>query len=236
MSNVNYYIRYIQTLSSNNSGEVLGWCDTVLSAAIRKGKAGDQTEIEHVLDYLLSSAAPRRLRKMSYSQALAGAEKWTHSQMKKGKNLVDVEGDDIRTIHNFSDGTRIVELLTENAYRREGYLMAHCVGAYSPETTTIYSYRDGSNMPHATFEVGKDEDTQQITQIKGKGNGPIHPRYIEPILTFLRTIGMEVRPYDMRNLGYYHLSKEVIKMLDRFQFQREQRIVSLYGEQYVYST
>ena len=227
------YIEYAKAISA--SEEVLEWCRTTLTSAIRKGKAGDQGEIEHILDYLASDKAPKRLRKMSYKQAAESAEKWSKAQQKKGKHLADIEGEDIRTIHDFLDGTRIVELLTKHAYKREGFFMAHCVGNYSPETSTIYSYRDAENIPHATFEVRRDAESEEIFQIKGKGNGPIHPRYIHPILAFLRAIGMNVRPSDMRNLGYYHLSPWVKELVGQFEFPKEPEILSLFGEEYVYA-
>ena len=133
--------------------EVLDWCSTVLVAAQKKKQLG-QAEIEHIIDYLASDAAPKRLRKMSYSQAKISAEKWTKAQQKKGRHIVETDAD-TETIHDFLDGTRIVKLLTKNAYQREGFFMSHCVGAYDPESTTVYSYRDSKNKPHATFEVSK---------------------------------------------------------------------------------
>lgn len=196
------------------SSEVLDWTNTIIRAREKKGKTTDLTEFEHILDYLVSDKAPKRLRKMSYEQAKSGADKWTAANMKRGKGLED-GAEDIEEIIPFEDGTRIVKLVTKKAYEREGHLMSHCLGGYDPEgQTTMYSYRDKNNMPHATFEVDKDDG--EVMQIKGKGNGAIHPKYIEPILSFLDHLGMEVRTYEMRNLGYMHVTKETKELLSRF--------------------
>lgn len=204
-----YYIRYAQQLGAND--EVIQWCNTVLKKQM--GKRPSQEEVEHILDYLVSSKAPKRLRKMSYKQAREGAEKWSKANQKKGRHLVDSPAD-LKLIHNFGNGYTIVELLTKKAYQREGFFMAHCVGGYNPENSTIYSYRDSNNNPHATFEVSKSDGC--IQQIKGKGNGPIHPKYIVPILTFLDKIGMDVRENEMRNLGYYYVPEDVKPLLEQF--------------------
>lgn len=164
------------------------------------------SDVEHILDFLVSSAAPIRLQKMSYQDAQRKAKEWSERNQKKGRDLTD-SADDIETIHAFKDGSKIVKLKTKSAFSREGFLMNHCVGGYSlSDDRLIYSYRDKKNMPHATFEIHKSDN--EIVQIKGKGNGSIHPKYIHPILEFLKVIGMEVRPNDMVNLGYYHLPKE----------------------------
>lgn len=195
-------VNYAKGMNAND--EVLGWIATVYKNYAAKNPTSH--DIEHIIDFLVSPQAPSRLRKMSYPDAKRKADEWSKSNQKKGKNLEDSD-EDIEVIHDFLDGTKIVRLKTKRAYQREGFLMSHCVGGYSPDDKNclIYSYRDSKNMPHATFEVRKDDE--MINQIKGKGNGPIHPKYIHPILAFLKSIGMEIRPHDMRNLGYYHLDK-----------------------------
>lgn len=231
------YTEYVMAIGypNNQREEVLHWCRTTLASRLtpREGRElPTQSEVEHVLDYLLSSAAPTRLRRMSYEQARRGAEKWVRANRKRGRHIEETEAD-IQVLHEFADGSRIVRLLTKQAYEREGFLMSHCLGGYNPETTEIYSYRDTRNKPHATFEVSRNG--KQIVQIKGKGNGAIHPRYIEPILAFLKLIGKELRPSEMSNLGYYHLIPEVREIYSRFvdSSGNGPRIVTLYGENYI---
>lgn len=220
---------YAQHLNANL--EVLGWLSTTGKKALLSKKT-EASELEHILDFLVSSAAPSRLQKMSFIDAKRKSSEWTESQQRKGKNLKDTD-DDIETIHDFLDGTRIVRLKTKSALQREGFLMGHCVGGYSIENMNqhIYSYRDAKNMPHATFEVQRQNN--EIMQIKGKGNGPIHPKYIHPILAFLQTIGMTVRPSDMVSLGYYHIDKIHLPFLKRIE-SIEKQSVMIGGEAYTF--
>jgi len=224
-------IEYVKAIGARQ--EVVEWCSTILAAKQKRLKRPlAQSEVEHIIDYLASDAAPQRLRKMSYEQAKLAAEKWTKAQQKKGRHLVDT-ADDIETVHDFLDGTHIVKLLTKKAYQREGFFMAHCVGGYNPSSTTVYSYRDKNNEPHATFEVSKSGD--QIVQIKGKGNGAIHPKYIHPILAFLRTIKFEIRPDDMVNLGYQYVPPEAEEILSMFVDNRGKgpELVAIAGQKYL---
>jgi hypothetical protein len=216
--------------SLNINSEVSNWLNTVAKAALRK-KQTTESELEHVLDYLVSGKAPTRLQKLSIKDAKRLSNEWSKSNQKKGKNLTDSEKD-IETVHDFLDGTRIVRLKTKRAFQREGFLMNHCVGGYSvSDDVLIYSYRDKNNNPHATFEVRKQD--QEILQIKGKGNGEIHPKYIHPILTFLKSIGMDIRPSEMQNLGYYHVDKSYLDFLKTFP-QIEKQLIIISGECYAF--
>lgn len=194
------------------SQEVLSWVNTTAKKAIAK-RGATLSELEHVIDYFISGDAPTRLQKMSYEDAKRKAKEWSERSQKKGRNLIDTD-EDIKGIYKFRDGSRIVKLKTKKALQREGFLMSHCVGGYNLNAEClIYSYRDSKNMPHATFEVRKSG--KEIVQIKGKGNGSIHPKYIKPILVFLKKIGMDIRPNDMVNLGYYHIPKEHLEYLNK---------------------
>lgn len=223
------YLEYVNGLGG--SSEVLEWVSTVLTKQGTK-RTLDQTEAEHVLDYLLSPVAPQRLRRMSYADAKIAADKWSAANQKKGRNIQESAAD-VEVIHDFMDGARIVRLLTKPALQREGFLMSHCVGGYNPDSKDIhiYSYRDKSNMPHATFEVRRTQ--KEITQIKGKGNGAIHPRYINPILAFLLSIGIKVRPGDMKNLGYHHVPKDMLDLVLMVD-NAAKEIRPILGESYVY--
>lgn len=210
------------------SEEVVIWLETTAKSHLVK--TGVIENIEHIVDWLVSPAAPRRLRKLSYKDAKRLSDEWSKANQKKGKNLSD-DGDDIETVHDFLDGTRIVRLKTKKAYRREGFLMSHCVGGYSlNDSVHIYSYRDSKNMPHATFEVQKNNN--EIVQIKGKGNGDIHPKYIHPILAFLKVVGMDIRPGDMKNLGYWHITKDHIEYLKKT--NAWEQVVVIGGEHYAF--
>lgn len=215
----------------NASDDVLAWLRTTGKKALKTEQI-DASALEHILDFFVSSAAPTRLQKMSIVDAKRKAEEWSAANQKKGRDLVD-SAEDIETIHDFKDGTKIIRLKTKKAFQREGFFMSHCAGGYNPDSQTqqIYSYRDKANMPHATFEVQKENS--EIIQIKGKGNGPIHPKYIHPILEFLKAIGMEIRPSDMVNLGYHHIHKDHTAFLKGIPGAWEQ-IAEINGEIYAF--
>ncbi len=226
MDEIEKYANYL-----NASGEVLSWIKTTGKKAIQK-KLTNESDIEHVIDFLVSESAPTRLQRMSFLDAKRKADEWTKANQKKGRGFVDTDND-IKVIHDFLDGTKIVRLKTKKALEREGFLMSHCVGGYNIDTEgqDIYSYRDNKNMPHATFEVRKSGG--EIVQIKGKGNGPIHPKYIHPILAFLKSIDISIRPNDMANLGYHHIYKDHIEFLKGIDGAWEQ-VIMISGEAYAH--
>ena len=194
-------------ISQNSSKEILEWIDRVGKPLAEL----DNHEGEQIVDYLArASSAPKRLRKMSVEQAKKASRLWHKSQTKKGKNIKEVEGKDYEVVLHHGEFT-VVRLLTKEAYQREGHMMAHCVGAYDvKEGVDIYSLRDKNNMAHATLEIFKNEG---VNQIKGKGNGGIHPRYIYAVLEFLRFIGNPVRLDEMANLGFYHIDKNTLELV-----------------------
>lgn len=227
--NIDEVIHYAQTINSRT--EVLRWLQTTGKKSIKTQKV-TASELEHVVDFMNSDAAPKRLLKMSIKDAKRKANKWQEANRKKGRNLVDTE-DDIETFLTFEDGSKIVKLKSKAAFQREGHLMSHCLGGYSPDTSDmyIYSYRDVYNNPHATFEVRKD--CNEVVQIKGKGNGPIHPKYINPVLKFLEELGIDIRHSDMQNLGYYHITKEQLGLLELYEGATKQ-IAIVNGEYYAH--
>ncbi len=194
---------YAKNINAND--EVLTWIKTTGKKSLIK-KIITVSSLEHIIDYLNSNAAPRRLQRMSIKDAERKAKEWSDRNKKKGKDLIDSDTD-IDIVHDFENGSMIVKLKTKKSYQREGFMMSHCLGGYDDRDSDciIYSYRDADNNPHATFEVRRD--ASEIVQIKGKGNGSIHPKYVEPILIFLEILEMNIRPSDMVNLGYYHLNK-----------------------------
>ena len=163
----------------------------------------NQSEIEHIIDFLNSDSAPARLRKMSYKEANESAKRWVKSMIKKGSKLEDVEDVDYDVVIDFNDGFKLVKLKTELAYKREGSLMAHCVSSYfDTKNSSIYSLRDSRNMPHCTMEI--PEDATVVNQCKGKGNGPIHHKYIDYVLKTFSHFKLSVRDSEMQHLGYFN--------------------------------
>lgn len=180
--------------------EVSFWINHNLRNYLEKNHE-NQSEIEHIIDYLNSDDAPKRLKKMSYKEANEGAKRWVKTMIKKGSDLEDVEDVDYDVTIDFKDGYKLVKLKSELAFQREGNLMAHCVSSYFNKDSDIYSLRDSRNMPHCTLEIPKGAES--FNQCKGKGNGPIHHKYISYVLKTMKFFNIPIRDSEMLNLGYF---------------------------------
>jgi hypothetical protein len=86
----------------------------------------------------------------------------------------------------FSDGAQLIEITGQEAIKREGLKMVHCIGKRKnghPQMleqgeTRVFSYRDTTGKPRGTLEVfNKGADTlamkYPVSQIQGPHNGPI---------------------------------------------------------------
>ena len=192
------YIEYAKHIGADE--HLIKWVKTTLKNAIEK-KEKTTEEVEHILDYLVQ--ADKKLERMSYEQALKLTLAWDKTQQKKG-NGIEEKPEDTELLMDFKDGFKIVKLIGKNAYKREGFLMRHCVASYCGKNVEIYSLRDKDNMPHCTMEKNQ--------QIKGKGNGDIHPKYIDYVVKFLEKIGMTVGDSEMRHLGYINLENLITEL------------------------
>jgi hypothetical protein len=174
--------------------DVYDWLDRIVFVS---DKQYEQSEIEHILDYLASYERPKKLERATYEQMKKNAEKWNKSLIKKGEAIKE-SNDDTKVVLDFKDGFKFVKLVGRKAYEREGFLMRHCVGSYFGKNEEIYSLRDSENIPHATLSSNSQ-------QIKGKGNGVIHPKYINYVVEFLEHLGVEVKDSEMKNIGYVNV-------------------------------
>ena len=96
------YKQYAQFLNANE--EVIYWIEHNLQNYL-SGHKPKQSEVEHIIDYLVSEEAPERLKKMSYKQAKANTKKWNDALKKKGKEIKEIEGD-VEIVHDFKDDCR----------------------------------------------------------------------------------------------------------------------------------
>lgn len=221
-------INYAKSLDS--SQDVISWLETSATSALKKDKIKEH-EIEHIIDWMCSADAPKRLLKMSVVDAKRKAHEWSEKSKKKGKDIKESE-DDVSDFMTFDDGFRIVELLTKKSYQREGALMSHCLGGYTvKKNVSMYSLRDKKNQPHCTFEISKNGE--EVLQIKGKGNGSIHPKYVYKVIAFLENNGMKIRPSEMTNLGYHHIPKKHIGFIKKFK-NLDCKIVDIFDEAYAF--
>jgi len=216
-------LEYAKTLNANS--EVIWWLEHTGRAVLKKDQASE-SDLEHIIDWMVSGDAPQRLKKMSLKDAVKKTDDWVKKNIERGSQIEEKESD-LETFIDFGDGFKFMQLLTKNSFQREGSLMSHCLGGYNPASDLkIYSLRDSKNNPHCTIEVRGDKE---VNQIKGKGNGSIHPKYINYVLDFLEKVGMKIRPNEMQNLGYHHvdeihldfikqrgLEKELVKVRDNY--------------------
>ena len=205
---MNDYLFMIENSNSINKEEISFWIKHNLSNYLEKYPE-ITSEIEHILDYFVAHNEPLKLRKISYSQARAASEKWIEQLNKKSNEIIELD-EDVKVVLNFEDDYKLVQLIGEDAFKREGTLMSHCVASYFNRESEIYSLRDDKNMPHATFEKNKKD----INQIKGKGNGEIHPRYIKYVLKVLEYFKMNIKESELSHLGYIFLNLQQWKFLE----------------------
>lgn len=207
----NYFqIVQVSDLNDTKKSEIKYWLDHNLVNYLKENPE-DQTEIEHIVDWFMSDKSPDRLMKMSYDTAKEQTDKWVKTLHKKSCGIIETE-QDVKVCMKFDNGFRLVKLVGKPAYDREGSLMSHCVSSYfGRKECEIYSLRDSENNPHCTFEISNNG--KYIQQIKGKGNGPIHPKYIGGVINSLKYFNIEVRDSELSNLGYIHLEKDYWDLL-----------------------
>ena len=168
-------------------------------------------EAEHILDWFEQERVGRTIKYMNVEDVRRLAEAWTTALIKKGNDIIETE-DDLEVLFVTSAGSRFCKLLTKNALIREGKQMSHCVGSMQPGD--IYSIRTSTNKPIATLTYEKD-NSGRITQLQGKGNGPIHPKYITDTIEVLRFLDVTLDSRWMTKLGYNELADEVWEEIDR---------------------
>jgi len=220
-----------ELLAQVQKQETKTYISTTIAAWLRKHPETPQGEVEHVLDYLESAKAPPRFLKMPYTVAKEQSKKWVEQQNKKSGGIVETDEDTKIIMISKKTGMRFVQLIGEAAFKREGLLMSHCVASYYGKSgTKVYSLRDSNNNPHCTIEVTGES---QVQQIKGKGNGSIHPNYIKYVLKILKYFKMPVRDSELSNLGYNYYSPEYMAYFD--QCYKDYKYITFNNKKYVYA-
>jgi hypothetical protein len=184
--------------------------------------------IDHVIDYLTQAMDPpgdfpqdlkiRDLTRLSVPDAIEKSNDWTEwLQSRNIRGNAEAGEEEVLKLGN---GFRVVRLTNEAALDLEGKLMQHCVGSYAEEVeedrTSIYSLRDSSNKPHATFEI--DPRFKEVSQIKGKQNAAPVEKYRGLCIDFLN----------------YGLKKGFIKDIDATELQDSLESVLHKGQIYDY--
>jgi len=113
--------------------------------------------------------------------------------------------EDDKVVMEWSDGSRIVELTSREALRREGNAetgMDHCIGGSLHQgyldsgSRKAFSFRDDQNTPIVTIEL-QNAPGYEGTDIEGYRNGPITEHGEEPIFSKERTLAFlwQLRSY-----------------------------------------
>ena len=179
---------------------------------IRQLDRGFEQDFEHFLDYLKSiienqkEGHPYSLKKPDDKVTLKSEFKKIQNKktFDKFKERVDEyfvedgrrfekrqtsEGVGEELVQELYDGFKVVRLLTEEAYRREGKNCSNCLqgGAYWDDDpgrrTEILSLRDRDNEPHATMAVSRNED-DLVMELQGKGNSMVNEKYFKYLYEF----------------------------------------------------
>jgi len=189
-----------QCLNQTDRSNIKGWLNKVVANYMVKNPL-ELGQIEHCIHYFESTTdKDKDLTNIGVKQAIRKAEKWVERLNSQATKDAETEEDIERTLE-LGEGFVFVRLLSQDAYQREGKLMSHCVASYyGNDTVEIYSLRDSFNKPHCTIEIVKNAGS--VNQIKGKGNGEIHPKYIKHVLAFLDSINLPVQSSEMSYLGY----------------------------------
>ena len=113
----------------------------------------------------------------------------------------------IETIKEYPDGYKWVWVRGEQALKREGAMMGHCVGdeaqCYISDTEKgllkIFSLRDRQNKPHASIEY--NIASKSVEQIKGKQNSPVVKKYRDYVVDFINQPpkGVTIKRWDGDN-------------------------------------
>ena len=121
------------------------------------------------------------LWRMSWRQAVEAEVEW-HRQFEVSLERgapVSVFRDD-RILTRWPDGDYVVLIQSKMGLAAEGTSIGHCVGTYWPKvrdrTSIVFSYRDGSSVPVATWEFSIEPESGKLVslvQIQGDDDGPI---------------------------------------------------------------
>lgn len=115
-----------------------------------------------------ASETKQDISKVSLVGALLASDSYVPNAARKGTQ----ESDANPVVYRFADGHKVVELKTDEALKREGEVMKHCVGDYceavSAGESIIYSLRDPSGKSLITMEL--DPESGHFVQIFGPSN------------------------------------------------------------------
>jgi hypothetical protein len=134
------------------------------------------------------------INKVSVKEALESADSYVPRAARKGLE----ESDANPVVYRFPDGFKVVHLKTDEALKREGDVMKHCVGTYCNKVqsgeSVIYSIRQKDNFPVVTMEY--KPINKSFAQMFGPGNSNPKPEHQKYLIEFVE----KKFPHDKRGL------------------------------------
>lgn len=173
-------------------------------------------DLPHIADWYVSDSPTRQgldlMNKANTSETIMPViEEWDKELASKMEEE-NAFRDGTKTVHQFQDGWRIVQLTDSKQCKNEGNLMGHCVGGYNPQTVALLSLRDAKNNPKATIEVRPQTDENgemrrtedglpdfragKVIQIQGKQNAMPKEQFREYLKEWFASFPEEERPYN----------------------------------------
>lgn len=154
----------------------------------------NENEKNHLIEFLTHEYGHKNSINFSYSQCVVKAEAWVTKL--NLKNLSQIDLGLVETV--FEDGPyKVVKIMDQTARDYEGAQMSHCVATYKDQDE-LYSLRDKENIPHCTIQIERD----RVRQISGRGNGPVSPKYVEFLVSFLQSRNLEICHHTISQIGY----------------------------------
>jgi hypothetical protein len=116
----------------------------------------------HIADWILSGdkvpTSKEQITKVTVEAAVDHAEEWVARMNAKQESEQDMR--EVRVLYTFDDGYKLVQLVTENSFIREGKLLRHCIGngnyytTYKRNPKSIFlSLRDTDNFPCVSVQT-----------------------------------------------------------------------------------
>lgn len=127
-----------------------------------------------------------------------------------------IEG--VKTVYKFSNGYRVVELVTEKAVQLESRRMANCLVRHNywdkiqKGTQRHFSLRDKRNDPHVLIEY--NVANRKIGQIKGYANEQPNKRYFPMLVEFLEFLQANHLCGDYIELGIVFVNGQLTTLED----------------------
>ena len=187
------YLNYVAQLHENKQNEI-DFINNQLAKHL-KTEQENQTEIEHILDFLF--ATDKSYKNIWYKTILEKAIAWDKKLQSLSSKDEEIEWVDYEVVYDFWDWYRFVKLKSQSSYNREWKLMSHCVASYYGRDVAIYSLRDSNNNPHCTIEENK--------QVKWKWNQTVDNKYFWYCIKLLHHLWCKMWENEMRNIWYYKL-------------------------------